>query len=163
MGIGLSQIKHVKLPASDLRHSVSWYRSLFDLELIAEFFEDDDVRGVQLLDRGAGFEIALRQTEYCAGPPRLAGFEIVALRAPDEAVVDAVAARCDRLGVAHTAIMRIPGYVTGMDIPDPDGTVIRILWHDPFGMSGFLGVEYDAAGRPNRYREPRIGAPDRSE
>jgi catechol 2,3-dioxygenase-like lactoylglutathione lyase family enzyme len=158
MGIGLSQIKHVKLPVSNLRRSTSWYRSLFDLELIAEFFEDGDVRGVQLLDRDGGFEIALRQAEYCAGSPRLTGFEIVALRAPDDAAVEAVAARCDRLGVGHTEIMRIPGYVTGMDIPDPDGTVIRILWHDPRGMSGFLGVEYDVDGRPSAYREPRIDA-----
>jgi hypothetical protein len=36
VGIGLSQIKHVKLPVADLRRSASWYRGLFDLELIAE-------------------------------------------------------------------------------------------------------------------------------
>lgn len=160
MGIGLSQIKHVKLPVADLRRSTAWYRSLFDLELVNEFVEDGDVRGVQLLDRDAGWEIALRQVDYCAGPPRLTGFEILALRAPEEAVVDAVAGRCDQLGVAHTEISRLPGYVTGMDIPDPDGTVIRILWHDPRGMSGFLGVEYDADGRPTPYREPRLDRPE---
>ena len=50
--------------------------------------------------------------------------------------------------------------VTGVDIPDPDGTIIRIVWHDPIGMSGFLGVEYDAEGRPRPYREPRLAALD---
>lgn len=159
MGIGLSRIKHVKLPVSDLRRSTLWYRSLFELELLAEFFQDGDVRGVQLADRDAGFEIALRQTDYCAGPPRLTGFEIVALGAPDEAVVDSMAERCDRLGVERTEIVRIPGFVTSLDITDPDGIVIRILWHDPTGWSGFLGVEYDREGRPSPYREPRLDPP----
>jgi catechol 2,3-dioxygenase-like lactoylglutathione lyase family enzyme len=161
MGIGVSQIKHVKLPASDLRRSATWYRSVFDLELVAEFVEDGEVRGVSLLDRDAGFEIALRQTDYCVGPPRLAGFDVFALRAPTDAVVDSVAQRCDRLGVEHSDVRRIPGYVTGVDIPDPDGTIIRIVWHDPKGMSGFLGVEYDADGRPRPYREPRLAEFDR--
>jgi catechol 2,3-dioxygenase-like lactoylglutathione lyase family enzyme len=58
MGIGLSHIKHVKLPVTDLRRSAAWYRSLFDLELIAEYVEQGEVRGVSLFDRDGGFEIA---------------------------------------------------------------------------------------------------------
>ena len=42
MGIGLTKVKHVKLPVSDLQRSVSWYQSLLllDLELRTEFVED---------------------------------------------------------------------------------------------------------------------------
>lgn len=160
MGIGLSQIKHVKLPVSDLRRSTAWYRSLFDLALVAEFVEDGDVRGVQLEDRDAGFGIALRQADYCAGSPRLAGFDVFALLAPTDAMVDAVAQRCDRLGIAHAPVQRIPGFVTGLEIPDPDGTVVRILWHDPTGWTGFLGVDYDSDGRPTPYRRPRLEWPE---
>jgi hypothetical protein len=40
MGIGLTKIKHVKLPVSDLQRSVSWYQSLLDLELHTEFVEE---------------------------------------------------------------------------------------------------------------------------
>jgi catechol 2,3-dioxygenase-like lactoylglutathione lyase family enzyme len=50
----LSQIKHVKLPVADLRRSALWYRTLFDLELVAEYVEQGDVRGVSLLDRDGG-------------------------------------------------------------------------------------------------------------
>jgi hypothetical protein len=39
------------------------------------------VRGVSLLDSDGGFEIAMRQREYCAGQPQLVGFDVVALRA----------------------------------------------------------------------------------
>ena len=40
MRIGLTKIKHVKLPVSDLQASVSWYQSLLDLDLHMEFVED---------------------------------------------------------------------------------------------------------------------------
>lgn len=165
MGIGLSQIKHVKLPVSDLRRSATWYRALFDLELVTEYVEDGEVRGVSLLDRDAGFEIALRQREYCAGQPQLAGFDVFALRSPTRELVATVAERCDQFGIQHTDVWDFPGYGAGLDIPDPDGTPVRIVWHDPEGgfASGFLGVATDAEGKPQPYREPRLdlsGRPD---
>jgi catechol 2,3-dioxygenase-like lactoylglutathione lyase family enzyme len=158
VGIGLSQITHVKLPVDDLPRSASWYRDLFDLELVTEYVEDGEVRGVSLLDRDGGFEIALRQRAYCAGPPRLAGFDVFALRAPTEELLASIVARCDRLGIEHTEIGRFPGYGAGLDIPDPDGTLVRIVWHDPHGAyaTGFFGVATDADGHPRPYQQPRL-------
>jgi catechol 2,3-dioxygenase-like lactoylglutathione lyase family enzyme len=158
MGIGLSQIKHVKLPVSDLRRSASWYRTLLDLDLVTEYFEDGQVRGVTLADRGAGFEIALRQREYCAGQPNLAGFDVLALRAPTRDLVDSIAERCDRLDVKRSEIWDFPGFGRGFDVPDPDGMPVRIVWHDPEGgfASGFIGIATGAAGRPEPYYEPRL-------
>jgi catechol 2,3-dioxygenase-like lactoylglutathione lyase family enzyme len=123
VGIGLSQIKHVKLPVADLRRSASWYRALFDLELVAEYVEQGEVRGVSLLDRDGGFEIVLRQREYCAGQPRLAGFDVFALRSPTEELLTTVAERCDRLGIQRTEVRSYPGYGAGFDIPDPGRNV----------------------------------------
>jgi catechol 2,3-dioxygenase-like lactoylglutathione lyase family enzyme len=158
MGIGLTQIKHVKLPVTNLQHSASWYHALFDLELVTEYVEDGQVRGVSLLDRDGGFEISLRQREYCAGRPQLAGFDVFALRAPTEQLLTTIAQRCDRLGIPHTDIGRYPGYGAGMDIPDPDGTLVRIVWHDPHGpyATGFLGVATEADGQPQPYDQPRL-------
>ncbi|HEY3009609.1 MAG TPA: VOC family protein [Micromonosporaceae bacterium] len=156
MGIGLSQIKHVKLPVADVRRSASWYWALFDLELVAEYVEQGEVRGVSLLDRDGGFEIALRQREYCAGQPRLAGFDVFALRAPTEQLVTSIAERCDRLGIQRTEVRSDPAYGAGMDIPDPDGTLVRIVWRSPQAPSDFLGVAFDADGQPQRYHQPRL-------
>jgi catechol 2,3-dioxygenase-like lactoylglutathione lyase family enzyme len=156
VGIGLSQIKHVKLPVADLPRSASWYQELFDLELVAEYVERGEVRGVSLLDRDGGFEIALRQREYCAGQPRLAGFDVFALRSPTDELVTTIAGRCDRLGIQHTEVWHYPGYGAGLDIPDPDGTLVRIVWHDPQRPSGFLGVTFDADGQPHPYSQPRL-------
>jgi catechol 2,3-dioxygenase-like lactoylglutathione lyase family enzyme len=156
VGIGLSQIKHVKLPVADLRRSASWYRELFDLELVAEYAEQGEVRGVSLLDRDGGFEIALRQREYCAGQPRLAGFDVFALRSPTKELLATIAERCDRLDVQRTEVWDYPGSGAGFDIPDPDGTLVRIVWHDPQRPPGFLGVAFDADGRPQPYRQPRL-------
>jgi catechol 2,3-dioxygenase-like lactoylglutathione lyase family enzyme len=156
MGIGLSQIKHVKLPVTDLRRSASWYRNLFDLELIAEYVEDGEVRGVSLLDRDGGFEIALRQREYCTGQPRLAGFDVFALRSPTEELLTTIAERCDRLGITRTEVAGYPGYGASFDIPDPDGTLVRIVWHDPRRPLVFLGAAFDADGQPRPYQQPRL-------
>jgi catechol 2,3-dioxygenase-like lactoylglutathione lyase family enzyme len=156
VGIGLSQIKHVKLPVADLRRSASWYQALFDLELITEYVEQGEVRGVSLLDRDGGFEIVLRQREYCAGHPSVAGFDVFALRSPTEELLSSIAERCDRLGIERTELRGYPGYGAGFDIPDPDGMLVRIIWHDPHGPSGFMGVVLDADGQPQLYRQPRL-------
>jgi catechol 2,3-dioxygenase-like lactoylglutathione lyase family enzyme len=156
MGIGLSHIKHVKLPVTDLQRSAAWYQALFDLELIAEYVEDGDVRGVSLLDRDGGFEIALRQREYCAGPPSVAGFDVFALSSPTEELVSTIAERCDQLGIERTEIMSYPTYGAGFDIPDPDGALVRIVWRDPQSMAGFLGLAMDASNEPQPYRQPRL-------
>jgi hypothetical protein len=109
MGIGLSHIKHVKLPVTDPRRSASWYPAFFDLELIAGGRRAGELRGVSLFDRDGGFEIALRQREYCAGPPSLAGFDVLRAELATEELVSAIAERCDRLGIERTEIMSYPG------------------------------------------------------
>src|SRR4029453_9433583 len=45
--LGVTRIRHAKLPVSDLQRSVAWYRALLDMELAAEFAEQGVVRGVQ--------------------------------------------------------------------------------------------------------------------
>jgi catechol 2,3-dioxygenase-like lactoylglutathione lyase family enzyme len=164
MSIGLSQIKHVKLPVTDQRRRASWYLTLFDLELVAEYVEQGEVRGVSLLDREAGFEIALRERDFCAGRPRLEGFDVFALRSPSEELVTTIAERCDRLGVSRSDVWRYPGYGAGFDVPDPDGTHVRIVWHDPQGgfSLGFVGVESGADGRPQTYSQPRLDLRERA-
>jgi hypothetical protein len=81
---------------------------------------------------------------------------VFALRAPTKELVTTIAERCDRLGSQHTQVWHYPGYGAGLDIPDPDRTLVRILWHDPHRPSGFLGVAFDAEGRPEPYRQPRL-------
>ena len=163
MGVGLTQIKHVKLPVTDLRTSAWWYCTLLDLELASEYAEQGEVRGVSLRDRDGRIEIALRHREHCAGAPHLEGFDVFALLAPTRALLTEVAERCDRLGVARTEIWDFPGFGAGLDVPDPDGIPVRILWHDPQGRfsSGFVGFDTDADGRPHTYGEPRLDLPVR--
>ncbi len=155
MGIGLTKIKHVKLPVTDLQRSVSWYQALLDLELHMEFVEQGQVRGASLLDRDGGYEIALRDKAACAGTFEPAGFDLFALSAPFRAVLDDVAARCDRLGVAHSGVREFPGLGAGIDIPDPDDAVVRIVWMDP-AFPAFLGVESDETGATRPYFTPRL-------
>jgi catechol 2,3-dioxygenase-like lactoylglutathione lyase family enzyme len=65
--VGLGRIRQVKLPVSDLAHSVAWYLSVLDLQLAAEFVQQDILRGAVLIDPAHGWVIALRDRAVCAG------------------------------------------------------------------------------------------------
>lgn len=93
MTLGLTRIRHAKVPVADIRRSVAWYRSVLDLELAAEFAEQGVVRGVQLMDPAGGFGIALREREFCASKPDLAGFDVFAIEAESVAALHRLA-RC---------------------------------------------------------------------
>jgi catechol 2,3-dioxygenase-like lactoylglutathione lyase family enzyme len=156
MGIGLTKIKHVKIPVTDVQRSVTWYQSLLDLELYMEFVEQGVVRGASLLDRDGGYEIALRDREVCASRPSLAGFDVFALAASSRAVLEQLAERCDRLGAAHSGVREAAGFGAGIDVRDPDGTVVRVLWRDTGAPDSFLGVEYGEDGQMTPYFTPRL-------
>jgi catechol 2,3-dioxygenase-like lactoylglutathione lyase family enzyme len=60
---------------TDLRRSAGWYRWLLDLELVGEFVEQGELRGIALVDKTGAYGITLRDREYCASRPDLAGFD----------------------------------------------------------------------------------------
>jgi catechol 2,3-dioxygenase-like lactoylglutathione lyase family enzyme len=156
--LGLTRIRHAKVPVADIRRSVAWYRSVLDLELAAEFAEQGVVRGVQLMDPAGGFGIALREREFCASKPDLAGFDVFAIEAESVAALHRLAERCERLGVAHRGVQDRGDYGASLDIPDPDGTVLRFLANNPISEGRFLGVDIDADGQPTVYAAPRMTA-----
>jgi hypothetical protein len=72
-------------------------------------------------------------------PASLDGFDVVAFLPASRSVLEDIAARCDRLGIAHSGI-----YETGagprLDVPDPDGTVVR-FYHYTGPTEQFTGLE----------------------
>jgi catechol 2,3-dioxygenase-like lactoylglutathione lyase family enzyme len=160
MTLGLTRIRHVKLPVTDVRRSSAWYRSLLDLELAGEFAEQGVVRGVQLIDPAGRFGIALREREFCASRPQLAGFDVFAIEAESVAELHRLAERCDSLGVAHRGVADRGEYGASLDIADPDGTVLRFLANNMFSEGRFIGVDVGADGQPNFYSAPRTTADD---
>ncbi|MGI8816074.1 MAG: hypothetical protein ACR2G2_12580 [Pseudonocardia sp.] len=89
-----------------------------------EFVEDGVLRGAGLIDEQARYNIALSDPTVCASQPDLRGFDVVALRPASHEVLDELVERCARLGFAHGGIPAAAGGVY-LDIPDPDGTVLR--------------------------------------
>lgn len=161
MGIdGLDRIAQVKLPVTDVARSVSWYCRLLDLRLWTEFVEDGVLRGAGLIDPRGRFNIALRDRSVCAGRPSLDGFDVVAFVPGARSVLDELVARCDRLGFTHGAIEDTPGGPR-LDIPDPDGTVLR-FYHFTAPIGEFAGVEMRDGEFAGIYREPRLFPPVRS-
>lgn len=156
MSLGVNRIRHAKLPVTDLRRSTAWYRSLLDLELAAEFAEQGVVRGVQLMDPGGGFGIALRDREYCASKPVLVGFDAFALDVDSVAALHRLAERCETLGIAHGGVRDRGAYGASLDITDPDGTVLRFLANNPIHEGNFLGVDFDNNGQPSIYATPKL-------
>ncbi len=150
----LERIAQVKLPVTDLARSVAWYRRLLDLRLWMEFVEDGVLCGAGLIDPGGGFNIALRDRRVCAGRPDLTGFDVVAFRPSARADLDDLVSRCERLGVAHGGIVDTPGGPR-LDIPDPDGTVLR-FYHFTAPTEGFAGLESRDGEVVGTYDTPRL-------
>lgn len=161
MAMGLNMIRQVKLPVTDLQRSVAWYLSVLDLELAAEFVEHGALRGAALIERNSGYVIALRDREACAGRPDLAGFDAFAIQAESVAALRQLAAHCDRLGVAHGGVLDLGEWGANLDIPDPDGTVIRVLANNPITPGRFIGVEFGDDGQFAVYATPRLSTDTR--
>jgi catechol 2,3-dioxygenase-like lactoylglutathione lyase family enzyme len=146
----------VKIPVTDLQRSVNWYRRVFGLRLAWEFGDHGVVTGAVLTDDAERFLIGLRRRDNVSGEPSLAGFDVVSLGVPSVDVLRALAERFDEIGVEHGPLFdRGPGGGVQLDVPDPDGTVIRIL--SPFGdHAPFTGVEFGPEGAPTFYTSPRL-------
>src|SRR3954454_21439261 len=129
-------VRQIKLPVSNLAISARWYADLFDLELANEFFEDAAVRGVVLADHEAGFVIGLRQREYCASGPILDGFDVCAFMLRSPADMTTVLDRSAELGIEHGDVHDRGDFGVAMDVPDPDGTVLRFVAGSHTGPPG---------------------------
>jgi catechol 2,3-dioxygenase-like lactoylglutathione lyase family enzyme len=156
MALALDRIAQVKLPVTEVARSVAWYRELLDLRLWAEFVEDGVLRGAGLIDAEQRFAVALRDRSRCASSPTLAGFDVVAFLPGSEAVLHELVERCERMGTWHGGIRRNPGG-TYLDVPDPDGTVLR-FYHFTAPTAGFTGIESRDGEYVGTYETPRLAA-----
>lgn len=158
MGLGTTRIQQVKVPVTDLQRSVAWYRTLLGLELIREFVEQRVLRGATLADRESGFCIGLRHRDAVPGQPSFPGFDLFALGVSSLEALHELVARCESLGIAHGELVDRGPDGTHLDVPDPDGTIVRFL--SPFSADGpaFGGVEFHADGTVTFYDKPRLAA-----
>ena len=153
---GLTRIRQVKIPVSDLRRSVAWYRRALDVDLAGEFVEQGVLRGAVLADRESGFVVALRDRAACPTPLDLAGFDVVAFEVGSRQALHDLVARWDELGVEHTDVLDAGPFGLGVDAVDPDGMHLRFLYDNPFGRGDFIGVASDGSGRFSTYDAPRL-------
>jgi catechol 2,3-dioxygenase-like lactoylglutathione lyase family enzyme len=152
---GLDHIGQVKLPVTDLARSVDWYRRFLNLRLWVEIVEEGVVRGAGLFDPDRRFNIALRDRSVSASRPDLNGFDVVAFLPASRSVLDELAQRCDRLGIARSDIQDGPEG-SRLDVPDPDGTVLR-FYHFTAPTDGFTGIEFRDGQQVGTYDTPRLG------
>jgi catechol 2,3-dioxygenase-like lactoylglutathione lyase family enzyme len=153
MAVDIVGFAHVKLPVTDVGRSARWYASLLGMRLCMEIVEQGQLRGAELVEPASGIKIALRDRSVCAGQPILGGFDVVAVELVSAEAVHAMAEWCADNDVEIIGILDFPGGAA-MDVPDPDGTVIRI--HHASGRPPFLGVETGAQGETDTYATPRL-------
>jgi hypothetical protein len=158
MGIGLTKIKHVKLPVSDLQRSVAWYQSLLDLELRTEFVEDGIIRGASLLDRDVGYEIALRNKDVCAGTTDAQGFDLFALSAPSKGRCSTTSQRGVIDSESSTAACTIfPASALGWISPTRTARLYPSSGMNP-ALPPFVGGASDKNGTAQPYFPPRLSS-----
>lgn len=162
MGIGMTKVQHVKVPVTDLRRSVAWYGELLDLLPFREFVEQGVLRGAALRSPEAAVVFALRERQFCASQPDLAGFDLVALHMASREALAELAAKCDQLGIEHGPVQDRGPNEAVVDVPDPDGTVLRFFWErENEETLRFVGLSFDADGPPTFYDTPRLPVPSR--
>jgi hypothetical protein len=91
---------------------------------------------------------------YDRSRPDLRGFDIIAFVPASRAVLDDMAARCDRLGIGHSGVQDTPAGPR-LDVPDPDGTVLR-FYHFTDATEGFTGVETRDGRHVGSYHIPQL-------
>ena len=156
MSAQVDGILQVKLPVTDLSRSVPWYRDVLGLRLWMEFVEDGELCGAGLIDDEAGFNVALRDRKATVNGPHLRDFDVVAFRPASFAALGQLVARCDELGVEHSGIRGTPDG-SYLDVPDPDGTVLR-FYHYTGPTAGFTGLEMRDGEIVGTYDTPRSPA-----
>jgi catechol 2,3-dioxygenase-like lactoylglutathione lyase family enzyme len=153
--LGIDRLLQVKVPVTDVRTAARWYARLLDMLLVMEFVEEDELRGVVLEEPGTGARIALRDRDHASSHPVLSGFDLLNFEMVSLEALEALAERCDQLGINTTGVHYFEGGA-GMDVPDPDpdGTVIR--FHFFPGRPPFLGFRSDSQGNHVPYSKPLL-------
>jgi hypothetical protein len=122
-----------------------------------EFVEQGALRGVALRSPEGRFVIALRDRQFSSGQPDLAGFDLVALGVTGRQGLVDFAARCDHLGVAHSPVQDRGPYEAVVDVPDPDGMLLRFFWERETDETlRFLGLSFQVGGPPAFFETPRL-------
>ncbi len=91
-----------------------------------------------------------------SGTPTFPGFDLFSLAVDSLDELQAIVARCDDLGLAHGQVTKLGTDGTSVDVPDPDGTVIRFLYHSPDRERSFAGIDIRSDGPPAFYDTPRL-------
>lgn len=147
----LTGLKLVKLPVSNLRESMRWYRQVFGAEPVLEFadVEDGVVRGLACTIPGIGGALALREAP--SHVPGVSGFNIAVWSVDGEADIDAWARHLDELSIAHSPkIAATRGWL--LVFSDPDGIEHHLYTDQPHGI--------DRSDEPRAGRVPAPGAWD---
>jgi catechol 2,3-dioxygenase-like lactoylglutathione lyase family enzyme len=152
--IALTGLLHVKVPVTDVERSARWYTRVFDLELMYEFCELGTVRGVVLFHRSGNFSIALRDREAIPGRPLLDRFDLFSVSVEEREVLAQLLRRCQDMGTPHGQLEDRPDG-TVLDIPDPDGTIVR-CYHYTWDHDRFTGVAFGDDGLSELYDSPKI-------
>jgi hypothetical protein len=75
---------------------------------------------------------------------------------PSRAVLDEIITRCERHGIRHAEPYDTPAG-TILDVPDPDGAVLR-CYHFTAGTAGFTGIESRGGAIVGSCSRPRLPA-----
>jgi catechol 2,3-dioxygenase-like lactoylglutathione lyase family enzyme len=152
--IGVDRLLHVKIPVTNVERSARWYARLLDLRLVMEFVEDDELRGVVLAEPLTGVRLALRDRAFSSSQPVLDGFDLIAFEMTSLEALEAFAQRCADLSIRTSGVHYFDdGASAGMDVRDPDGTVIR--FHFAPGRPPFIGFSSTSHSH-NTYQRARL-------
>lgn len=123
-------ISHVSLSVTDLDRSLSFYRDVLDLDVLAEPYDGIVFEGREAI-LGAG-RVAINLQEHAASDrsrfdPRRTGLDHLALHVSDRETLREWIARLDDAGVQHSGIMQVEGWGWMIELLDPDDIQLELF------------------------------------
>src|SRR5579875_2388385 len=122
-GSPITHLHHIRIAVSDPWASRDWYSSILECEALLDLEDEDGVVGVLLRHSASGVILALHRDPAIAAALR--GFPIFGLAVPDLLSLRRYATWLDDHGADHSCLREghLGSYI---DVPDPDGIVIRV-------------------------------------
>jgi hypothetical protein len=89
---------------TNVERSARWYAQLLDMGLAMEFVEDDQLRGVVLVEPVTGVRICLLDRAFCSSHPVLDGFDLIAFEMTSLPALEEFARGCQELGIRTSGV-----------------------------------------------------------